>query len=451
VLSGDVTVVAGATLTVEAGVVVKVAAGDAAGAGLDAARTELKVVGTIRVLGTAAQPVTFQAASGSLRNAWYGLIVDAGAQQAELRYVTFRNASVAVLTYAPGTVLTAEKLTFNNNVYGMFYNNGTSSITGITATGNDYGMIIDGGEPVIDQVVASANGVGIHFQRIGAGTVSNAHLYSNTTVGLQASLNAGIVATVKHATINNNGAGAGTAGVVGSGSGVLQLYNSVVSANGQYGINRTGGSMNLGNNNVFGNSVNYQGVVAGAGSISANPLLAGIGDPHLGSASPCIDAGTTTQSTVRDLYGQLRTDGNGDGTVLPDIGAAEYVCGSPVVITGQPQAASAVVGGPFLLGVTATGAGATYQWRKGGVNVVNGRGIVGATEPVLSVSLAGMWDAGTYDVVVTNACGSVTSNGAVVTVTAAGTCGTADFNGDGDVGTDADIEAFFRVLAGGNC
>jgi subtilisin family serine protease len=28
---------------------------------------------------------------------------------------------------------------------------------------------------------------------------------------------------------------------------------------------------------------------------------------------------------------------------------------------------------------------------------------------------------------------------------------TADFNGDGDVGTDADIEAFFRVLAGGSC
>jgi uncharacterized membrane protein len=31
------------------------------------------------------------------------------------------------------------------------------------------------------------------------------------------------------------------------------------------------------------------------------------------------------------------------------------------------------------------------------------------------------------------------------------TCGSADFNGDGDVGTDADIEAFFRVLAGGDC
>jgi hypothetical protein len=30
-------------------------------------------------------------------------------------------------------------------------------------------------------------------------------------------------------------------------------------------------------------------------------------------------------------------------------------------------------------------------------------------------------------------------------------CGSADFNDDGDVATDADIEAFFRVLAGGSC
>ena len=29
--------------------------------------------------------------------------------------------------------------------------------------------------------------------------------------------------------------------------------------------------------------------------------------------------------------------------------------------------------------------------------------------------------------------------------------GASDFNMDGDAGTDADIEAFFRVLAGGNC
>ncbi len=31
------------------------------------------------------------------------------------------------------------------------------------------------------------------------------------------------------------------------------------------------------------------------------------------------------------------------------------------------------------------------------------------------------------------------------------TCASADFNGDGDTGTDSDIESFFRVLAGGPC
>jgi hypothetical protein len=31
------------------------------------------------------------------------------------------------------------------------------------------------------------------------------------------------------------------------------------------------------------------------------------------------------------------------------------------------------------------------------------------------------------------------------------TCASADFNNDGDLGTDSDIESFFRVLAGGSC
>jgi hypothetical protein len=30
-------------------------------------------------------------------------------------------------------------------------------------------------------------------------------------------------------------------------------------------------------------------------------------------------------------------------------------------------------------------------------------------------------------------------------------CASVDFNGDGDIGTDQDIDAFFRVLAGGSC
>jgi hypothetical protein len=84
---------------------------------------------------------------------------------------------------------------------------------------------------------------------------------------------------------------------------------------------------------------------------------------------------------------------------------------------------------------------------------------------------------GTLRVVVRNGCGSTTSSTAMVRFTSADfdgdgdaatdadieaffrclggsccpTCLSADFNGDGDIGTDADIESFFRALAGGPC
>ena len=54
-------------------------------------------------------------------------------------------------------------------------------------------------------------------------------------------------------------------------------------------------------------------------------------------------------------------------------------------------------------------------------------------------------EAGSYSCLVSNACTSVPSNGAAVSVNS------ADFNNDGDVGTDADIEAFFACLAGHCC
>ena len=77
------------------------------------------------------------------------------------------------------------------------------------------------------------------------------------------------------------------------------------------------------------------------------------------------------------------------------------------------------------------------------------------------------WDDITYTQLPVSHCGSADFNcdGDVGTdadiesffTCLAGTCpsapctNNADFNGDGDVGTDSDIEAFFRVLAGGTC
>jgi hypothetical protein len=84
---------------------------------------------------------------------------------------------------------------------------------------------------------------------------------------------------------------------------------------------------------------------------------------------------------------------------------------SAIKITSQPASQSVVRGNAFTLSVSATGTALTYQWRKGG------NPITGSTASTLTVSGAADADAGSYDVVVTNALTSVTSNAATITVT----------------------------------
>ncbi len=81
------------------------------------------------------------------------------------------------------------------------------------------------------------------------------------------------------------------------------------------------------------------------------------------------------------------------------------------IISVQPQSATRDEGQSvtFLVGADALPAPA-YQWRKGGVNV---GGATASTYTIAGLTLA---DAGTYDVVVANSVGSVTSAGAVLTV-----------------------------------
>lgn len=116
----------------------------------------------------------------------------------------------------------------------------------------------------------------------------------------------------------------------------------------------------------------------------------------------------------------------------------------------HPASTSAAAGQQVFLTSSALGTGPlAYQWRRGGVNLTDGPRITGANASTLNILSAGAEDSGVYDVLVQNTCGSVASSTATLTVVSL--CGTADFNGDGDVGTDLDIEAFFAALAGNVC
>lgn len=80
------------------------------------------------------------------------------------------------------------------------------------------------------------------------------------------------------------------------------------------------------------------------------------------------------------------------------------------VITQPPQAVTVSQNGTATFSVIATGTSLSYQWRKGG-QPINGE--VAAT---LTISSAQALDAGSYDVVVSNAATSVISDAATLTV-----------------------------------
>ncbi len=94
---------------------------------------------------------------------------------------------------------------------------------------------------------------------------------------------------------------------------------------------------------------------------------------------------------------------------------------------------------------TASGTGPfTYQWRKGGVLIDSSEGgNPSAATDTLTLANVSPEDVGTYDCIVTNACGSVTSNPAILTICI------GDFNCDGGV-DGPDIEAFFAAWSTGN-
>jgi len=146
-------------------------------------------------------------------------------------------------------------------------------------------------------------------------------------------------------------------------------------------------------------------------------------------------------------------------------------------VSVQPQPAGACEGQTETFTVTASGSGPhAYQWRKDAV-AINTAAHPSAATATLAVTVMEASAAGLYDCVVTNPFGSRISVAASLAVSSSDfdgdgdigtdldieafvaclggscctTCGSADFDGDGDSGTDLDIEAFFRVLGGGSC
>jgi sugar lactone lactonase YvrE len=89
----------------------------------------------------------------------------------------------------------------------------------------------------------------------------------------------------------------------------------------------------------------------------------------------------------------------------------------PPSITAQPQAVAAVGGSDVSLTVAVAGtAPFGYQWQFDGTNLVDNGQITGSQTNALSLSSIDLTDQGSYEVIVTNAYGSVTSSVATLTL-----------------------------------
>jgi hypothetical protein len=138
-------------------------------------------------------------------------------------------------------------------------------------------------------------------------------------------------------------------------------------------------------------------VAAGTGTLTYQWSAGGTAIGGATGSSLTVTPASTTSYTI--------TVTNGCGSVT-SAAATVTVC-TPPAITAQPQNLSLTAGQTGTLSVTATGSSPGYQWFQNGV------AITGATASVLTGPATAT---ASYYVVVSNACGTVTSATATVTV-----------------------------------
>lgn len=160
-----------------------------------------------------------------------------------------------------------------------------------------------------------------------------------------------------------------------------------------------------------GNSATFTAAATGTGTISYQWRKNGANIPGANGSSYTISAATNTDAANYDV---VATGTCGSVTSA----AALLTVNTATAITAQPANQASCIGGSVTFIVSATGTTVSYQWKKDGVD------ISGATAASYAINSVTAGDAGSYTVVVTGSCGTVTSNIAALSITAGTTINT---------------------------
>ena len=154
------------------------------------------------------------------------------------------------------------------------------------------------------------------------------------------------------------------------------------------------------------------------GNVTTPTLDISMSDPNDNGSYDCVVSGTC-------------------GTLTSN--ASSLTVSPTTEISIPPQTQTACENGSVTFSVTAAGASLTFQWR------IDTAPIDGATSSSYTINPVHMADAGSYDCVVTGACGTETSAAAALTVNAA----TAILDSTGDQTVCQDTPVNFQVSATG--
>ena len=176
-----------------------------------------------------------------------------------------------------------------------------------------------------------------------------------------------------------------------------------------------------------GGSVTFSVEARGTTPLSYQWNKDGTAIPGATSASYAIESASASDAgsytvTVRNSAGNVSS------------GPATLTVNVPPTISAHPSAQTACAGSSVLMSVSATGTPPlSYQWRK------DDAAIAGATTAILTLPAVTSADAGAYTVVVTNACGSVTSEAALLAVAEAPTIVVQPASQEAEAGTEVTL------------
>ncbi|MBT3217509.1 MAG: hypothetical protein HN348_00325, partial [Proteobacteria bacterium] len=305
IIEGDVTVQAGATLNIGKGVEVRFKSSDGQQSGLDHSRIELIVEGTLTVAGTESEPVEFHADSGTSKNTWYGIVVDENATSTVINWSTLEHGQHQIHTSASGDTVQL------NNVVSK---NASSSA-----------MMVLAGTPVLNNVELALSTYGIQLSESGGIDASNCIIHSNTYYGVYATNNTTAALNFDYCTFVQNDWGIRLY-ASGSGTKTLEVKNSIIAYNADYGVysTGTGAIATLTQTNYFSNPDGNHGTSYSGSNQLINPLFVdNASDLRLTENSPSrffSDVGTDigalpyVDNPTPGLYGTLWEDRTLTGT-----------------------------------------------------------------------------------------------------------------------------------------